>query len=310
VRYEPSTHINFEEDKYLVANPDVIGGIQRREFKSGQDHFEKTGIFEGRYQKISLEKDSPLAVIHVPKCSGTSLRIEIDSIQSNMYNGVKYSMKESKRQFLRNSRNNFLQPDHSLTTWTPKELRAAHDQYECLMGHISFADFHKAGFREFLLIVREPRIRLLSEYLFLASASEYRQKLENYNVSDIKSYFSEYASKISKNVIANLGGGGFIFDWRLKELKFISYWNDEISKVMMNMFGRESQNLRVNVTRTRVADVDFRILDLVHELTEKDSAFLSRLMNSGLLTQRSKEQLDEEFSFYLKNNFNYVKRLI
>jgi hypothetical protein len=178
------------------------------------------------------------------------------------------------------------------------------------MGHISIEDFHKAGFREFLLIVREPRIRLLSEYLFLTSASEYRQKLEHYNVTDTKSYFNRYASKISRSVIENLGGGEFIFDWRLKELKFISYWNDEISKLMLNMFGRESQNLRFNVNRAGISDIDFRILDLVHELTEKDSAFLNRLMNSGLLTQRSKEQLDEEFSLYLKHNFNYVKRLI
>ena len=310
MRYELSTNLNFNEDKYLVANPDVIGGIQRKEFNSGQDHFEKAGILEGRYQKISLEKDSPLAVIHVPKCSGTSLRIEIDSIHSNMYNGIKYSMRESKRKFLRKPRTNFLQSELNLTTWTPRELRSAHDQYECLMGHISLEDFFKAGFREFLLIVREPRIRLLSEYLFLKSAPEYRQKLENYKVTDIKSYYREYASKISRNVIENLGGGEFIFDWRLEEFKFISYWNDEIPKLMMNMFGVKAQNLRANVTGTGIADIDFRILDLVHELTEKDSAFLNRLMYSGILNQRSKEQLDAEFSLYLKNNFNYVKRLI
>ena len=219
-------------------------------------------------------------------------------------------MRESKRKFLRKPRTNFLQSELNLTTWTPRELRSAHDQYECLMGHISLEDFFKAGFREFLLIVREPRIRLLSEYLFLKSAPEHRQKLENYKVTDIKSYYHEYASKISRNVIANLGGGEFIFDWRLEEFKFISYWNDEIPKLMMNMFGVKAQNLRANVTGTGIADIDFRILDLVHELTEKDSAFLNRLMYSGILNQRSKEQLDEEFSFYLKNNFNYVKRLI
>ncbi len=310
MRYELSTNLNFSEDKYLVANPDVIGGIQREEFKSGQDHFEKTGILEGRYQKISLEKDSPLAVIHVPKCSGTSLRIEIDSIQSNMYNGVKYSMRKSKLQFLRNPRTSILQSKLNTTAWTPEELCAAHDQYECVMGHISLKDFHKAGFREFLLIVREPRIRLLSEYMFLTSRSEYRQTLEKYKVTDSKTYFSNYALKISRNGIENLGGGGFVFDWQHKNLNFISYWNDEIPKLMMNMFGRGAQNLRVNETRAGLTNVDFRILDLVHELTEKDSEFLKRLMNSGLLSQRSKEQSDKEFSLYLKNNFNYIKRLI
>jgi hypothetical protein len=310
MRYELSTNLNFNEDKYLVANPDVIHGIERKEFKNGQDHFKQTGILEKRYQKISLEKDLPLGIIHVPKCAGTSLRIEIDSIHSNMYNGVKYSMRKPRFQLFRNPRTYFLQSEHNSVTWTPKELGVAHDQYECLMGHISFKDFHKAGFRDFLLIVREPRIRLLSEYMFQTSRPEYSQKLENYNVTGSKDYFSNYASKISRNVIANVGGAESIFDWQLGDLKFVSYWNDEIPKLMMNMFGRVAQNVRVNETRAGVCDIDFRILDLVHELTEQDSAFLNRLMNSGLLTQRSKEQLDEEFSIYLKSNFNYVKRLI
>jgi hypothetical protein len=79
---------------------------------------------------------------------------------------------------------------------------------------------------------------------------------------------------------------------------------------MMNMFGREPQNIRVNETHSQLIEIDFRILDLVHELTERDSALLNRLMNSSLLSQRSKEQMDEDFERYLQKNFVYVKRLI
>ncbi len=310
MRFEKVSKENFHEQKYLIANPDVVQGIYRNEFKDGRDHFEKTGILEQRFQKLSQKEDSPLAVIHVPKCSGTSLRIEIDSICPNMYSGTKYSVRKSRRKFIRNSEINLVQSELEATTWTAKELRSAHDQYQCLMGHISLVDFYKAGFQEFLVIVREPKIRLLSEFLFHTSNSEYRQHLEKFKVTDSKSYFRNYASKISKNVISNLVTTEYIYDWGYKDLQISCYWNDEIPKLMMDMFGMVAQNIRVNETRPKITEIDFRILDLVHELTEKDSALLNRLMNSSLLSQRSKEQMDEDFERYLQKNFVYVKRLI
>ena len=48
MRYELSTYENFDEKKYLVANPDVVQGILRQEFKNGLDHFEIHGIHEQR----------------------------------------------------------------------------------------------------------------------------------------------------------------------------------------------------------------------------------------------------------------------
>jgi hypothetical protein len=129
-------------------------------------------------------------------------------------------------------------------------------------------------------------------------------------VTDSKSYFRNYSSKISKNVISNLVTTEYIYDWGYKDLQISCYWNDEIPKLMMDMFGMVAQNIRVNETRPKITEIDFRILDLVHELTEKDSALLNRLMNSSLLSQRSKEQMDEDFERYLQKNFVYVKRLI
>jgi hypothetical protein len=189
MRFEKVSKDNFHEQKYLIANPDVVQGIFRNEFKDGRDHFENAGILEQRFQKISSEKDSPLAIIHVPKCSGTSLRIEIDAISPKMYSGSKYSVRKSMHKFLRNPKMNLVHSQPEATTWTSRELRAAQDQYECVMGHISLKDFYKAGFKDFLVVVRDPRIRLLSEYIFHTSNSEYRQLLEKFKVKDSKSYF-------------------------------------------------------------------------------------------------------------------------
>jgi hypothetical protein len=294
VRYEISTFENFNEAKYVLANPDVVQAIKRNEFKTGLEHFETHGFFEKRYQKISLEEDAPLAVVHVPKCAGTSLRIEIDRITSNMYNGKKYSVRKSKVMSLGIPKSNSARLELDKTTWSLKELKAAHDQYECVMGHISMRNFEKAGFKDFVMIVREPRIRLLSEFIFLKSNPEYESLLKDFGVKSNKTYFDNYARKMSKNVIAQLTKTKIIFDWDFQPINVGCYWNDEIPKLMMEVFGQEAQNYMSNVSLPQKLDINFRILDLVHELTEKDSAVLARLMNSGLLSARSQEQMEED----------------
>jgi hypothetical protein len=310
MRYQISTYLNFNEEKYLAANPDVVQGIVRKEFKSGLSHFEISGIFEQRFQKISLKNELPLAVVHIPKCAGTSLRIEIDRISSNMYNGTKYSIRRSSRQFFRTSILNSFESEIKAATWTSKELRASHDQYDCVMGHISLEDFHKADFRDFLVIVREPRIRFLSEWVFLRTHSEYDQLLSQFGVSDNKDYFKTYAQKKSNNTIAGLASAHLIFDSEKSGVNISCYWSNEIPRIMMEIFGQTALNIRSNESPPQKFDIDFRILDIVYELTDRDSSVLNRLMNSGLLTQRSKEQMDEEFALYLKKNFNYVQKLI
>jgi hypothetical protein len=310
MRYQISTHEIFDEMKYLLANSDVVQAIERNEFKNGHEHFETHGFLEKRFQKISLEKDSPLAVVHVPKCAGTSLRIEIDRITPNVYNGNKYSVRKSKVKFFGLPKSNSAQLDLDATTWSLEELQVAHDQYECVMGHISLRNFEKAGFKDFVMIVREPRIRLLSELIFLKSNPEYESSLKDFGVKSNKTYFDKYARKMSKNVIAQLASTEIIFDWYYQTISVGCYWNAEIPKLMMDVFGQEAQNYRSNISLPQMLDIDFRILDLVHELTEKDSAVLARLMNSGLLSARSKEKMEEEFQSYLLKNFNYVRTLL
>jgi hypothetical protein len=309
MRYELSTYENFDEKKYLVANPDVVQGILRQEFKNGLDHFEITGINEQRFQKISLEKDLPLAVVHIPKCAGTSLRMEIDRICPTMYTGTKYAIRDTRKKSFFRKKSKVTEKEVE-ETWTHAELSDARIQYDCVMGHISLGDFECAGFKDFVIIVREPRIRLLSEWLFLQYHKEYESVLKFQKVVDTKSYFANYAPRMSNNVIAQLVRQDVIFDWKQDDLKISSYWSDEIPRLMNEVFGVSSIHIRANQSRPQMFEIDFRIMDKIYELTEKDFAALNRMTRSGLLSFRSREKMDEEFNLYMDQNFKYVRRLL
>ena len=309
MRFEKATYENFTEDKYLLSNPDVSDAIKSGQFESGYDHFRLCGHLEDRYQKVTLQKNDPLAIVHIPKCAGTSLRIEVDSICPSIYKGQKYSVRGKKKALVpRHSKEKTLESESQ--TWTLKELSEARDLHDCIMGHISLIHFWKAGFRDFVLIVREPRIRILSEWIFLTSNREYDETLMKRGVFNTKTYFSRYAKISSNNKINSLLSLDLVFDSNIQSFNLSCYWNDEIPRLMKENFGQEAKNIRANESSPQMRDIDYRILDSLHELTEGDSKALNRLKNAGLLSPRSEDQMEEEFQQYLKKNFNYVRRLL
>jgi len=309
MRYELSTYENFDEKKYLVANPDLVQGILRQEFKNGLDHFEIQGIHEQRCQKISLEKDLPLAVVHIPKCAGTSLREEIQRICPKLYTGTKYGIRDTQKKSFFRKKSEVTEKEVE-ETWTHAELSDARIQYDCVMGHISLGDFRSAGYEDFVIIVREPRIRVLSEWVFLKSHTEYEQVLRLFKAVDGKSYFSNYALQMTNNSIARYASQDVIFNWEQDNLRINGYWSDEIPRLMNEVFGVNSIHIRANQSRPQMFEIDFRILDLIYELTEQDFAVLNRMTRAGLLSFRSREKMDEEFNLYLDQNFRYVRRLL
>ncbi len=310
MRYEISTHENFDESRYLFSNPDVLDGINRGEFKTAFEHFEQYGYSEGRCQKLKTELDAPLGIVHIPKCAGTSLREEINLFHLSIYKGQKYFIR-GRRKSIFPTRSLEKESKLESSTWTLEQLHEARDQYQCVMGHISLNDFQRSGFRDFVVIVREPRIRLFSEMVFLNNHKEYSETLRNlHGVYDYKSYLSKYARVATSNSITNYSRPGVIFDWEAQTFNVSCYWSDEIGLLMSEIFGKREIGIKSNVTSKEVIDIDYKMLDLVHQLTEKDSVTLDRLMNSGLLSDRSREKMEEEFQRYLKTRFNYVRSLI
>lgn len=310
MRYEQASFANFEEQKYLVANPDVMGGINRGEFKTAFEHFEQFGHSEGRCQKLELELDPPLGIVHIPKCAGTSLREEINLFHSSIYKGQKYAIRGRKKSILPNSSQEKKSKLES-STWTLKELGEARDQYLCVMGHISLNDFQRSGFRDFVVIVREPRVRLLSEMIFLNNYKEYGEELQNvHGVFNYKDFLSKFARVYAKDAITKYSRPDIIFDGETQSPLVSCYWSNEIPLLIAEVFGKRETGIKSNFTSTEAIDIDYRMLDLVHQLTEQDSVTLDRLMNSGLLSQRSREKMEEEFQRYLKTKFNYVRSSI
>lgn len=310
MRYEISTHENFDESRYLFSNPDVLDGINRGEFKTAFEHFELYGHSEGRCQKLELKLDAPLGIVHIPKCAGTSLREEINLFHSSIYEGQKYAIRGRKKSILpSNSQEKKSKLESS--TWTLKELGEARDQYLCVMGHISLNDFQRSGFRDFVVIVREPRVRLLSEMVFFINHEEYSKSLQSvHGIFDYKDFLSKFAVFYAENSITNYTRPEVIFDWEAQIFNVRCYWSDEIGLLMSEIFGKKEIGIKSNVTSKEVIDIDYRMLDLVHQLTEIDSITLNRLMNSGLLSERSREKMEEEFQRYLKARFNYVRSLL
>ena len=312
MRYELTTYENFDEVKYLVANPDVNEGVRLHQFKSGKEHFETFGINENRYQKIDLSPDASLAVVHIPKCAGTSLRVEIDATEKSLYRGNKYSFrKSSKISTLSSQLPKFMQSKSEVDAWSKHELSAAKQTFSTVMGHISLKNFYISGFQNFLIIVREPRTRLLSEAIFLINNKDDNRTLEKLKVKSFSQYFQRYMKKWSDNVINQLVSPDILFDDKYSLMNVSCYWNDEIPRIMMEVFGKKSLNVRQNVvTKGTKYQIDFRMLDLLYELTMLDVKVISRMINAKLLSERSDTELDSEFKSYIKKSFDYSRTLL
>jgi hypothetical protein len=48
--------MDFDEQQYQAANPDVAAAIKRKEMHSGREHFIKTGYFEGRSGGVRVDE--------------------------------------------------------------------------------------------------------------------------------------------------------------------------------------------------------------------------------------------------------------
>ena len=49
---------------------------------------------------------------------------------------------------------------------------------------------------------------------------------------------------------------------------------------------------KVNFTKSELIDLEYRMLDLVNQLTELDSISLNQLMKTSLLSERTEEKME------------------
>lgn len=72
--YEPTQFLGgFNEEFYLQSNPDVYAAVQRGEFASGEQHFERFGITEGRVYQATNGFDAAFYVAAYPEVNDAGL---------------------------------------------------------------------------------------------------------------------------------------------------------------------------------------------------------------------------------------------
>ena len=82
----------FDEDCYLSANPDVASAVDRGEFVSGRDHFEKFGAFEQRACKpLTVPKYSAnIANLNTIKGPFSDVALSTNQVLGYMYQNINF----------------------------------------------------------------------------------------------------------------------------------------------------------------------------------------------------------------------------
>lgn len=132
-------------------------------------------IETSRLNQAPVMAINPVGIVHTPKCAGSALRSWISGNVPRAYIGPRYYADSSftPRRLLgrrvQMAMHSGLPVAEREQYWNLRDLRRFATQHSVVMCHMSVADFVRAGFREMHVIVREPRIRLLSQFLFWRS---------------------------------------------------------------------------------------------------------------------------------------------
>jgi hypothetical protein len=254
------------------------------------------------------------AIVHVPKCGGTALRRQLEEFEAlSPLQGTRYHFDASRTAiwgFAKRAR----QPSDGMSAqdrrrlfWDASELRSAIQGPGLVMGHISARAFRRLGATDIRAIVREPRIRLMSHFMFWRSmSSEWHAQYGAEQVavaSQALGKVCDFASspRVDHNVIwrmANLGR----FSSRLPpKTSFHLYWDTELSELVHSITGRKLSEVPLaNVTES-VAPYSLtpEDQDALNAATSHDMRFLQRAMDRGILTFKSRQQMDDELAAYL-----------
>lgn len=106
---------------------------------------------------------SGLAIVHIPKCAGTSLRFSL--VGPDAYVGPKhFDWRHRAWVPARRTRNGFSEAQHAeFASWCDLEQPVASG---LVMGHFAVQNLVRAGVDRLILTVREPRARLVSTFGF------------------------------------------------------------------------------------------------------------------------------------------------
>ena len=271
---------------------------------------------------------SRLGVVHVPKCAGTSVRTSLEGTAA--YLGPRIF---DWGQVGWVSRNQFVNqfPDSTMEIFTdPVDLAAQTTDRNLVFGHFSADTLRRVGCSDLLSLIREPRSRLVSLYGYWkphgvlqgwgvwgenvtrASEGSFAEFLRTTAVWP-QTHNLVFRQHFGYSKRPTMQPPGRVEMLRLRtgysNLGLArAFWPNESDDVLTEVrksTGLEpSQSIKSNVTPPDLAQgqrISRQDLKLIEVLSRADTWLLERLMEDGLLTVRTRSDLDRDFERACEN---------
>jgi len=262
--------------------------------------------------------------IHIPKTSGFRIRLNLlennsfPSTQAKYWSHPKVYRNEyfiAGAQLLdpRFREENIIDRNVLPTHLSRLELARQAQIDGFFVGHITLTQGLNTGFNIFCSLFREPRARLLSEFLFTSLGKSDVINLPSNQFSNqsqlevIDKFFVHYLKNTKSIYKQYLRPSGLA---KLKRYHLEMFWDFQAGELLRTCFqvepGQNFETTLVNSLTTqnhsKLHEVVERVLHnpLFHEAVKIDIAFMRQLMKKGILDSRNSDELENDLNKYLE----------
>ena len=264
--------------------------------------------------------------IHIPKTSGWRIRQELSEHHKFPKQQAKYwsdfeQFKFSETFFglcLHKSPAELTDRSESPTMISPIELRQQYENRDSFCGHITLNSGLRAGYRVFCSLIREPRARLLSDYLFhrLGGSEVHSLPSNATTVIAAKSSLDEF-------IMAKIGPSTSLYEKylrpkgraRMARYHLELFWNEQAAELLRTCFQvNPSSRFDTDIINSITKKDNFASLKLVsttiqqaienplfRQVTSLDVQLLQEFMDLGTLDHKDSRELDREFDDYVNS---------
>ena len=271
-----------------------------------------------------VPEHSAAAIVHIPKCAGTSLRRSIETLP-----GVVVGPKYHDPYLMARRPGGSSPSDRDPLAYTLEELAEVRRTAAVVMGHIGVRAYLDAGFDSIRILVREPRSRLLSLFDQYERMSDRPVEVGKRSDALVEFLESDSTRTQGNNFIYRMVVAGGVDDDTYdgptsagREGELLEFLIDEMSKALPSLTGaywdHEVARAHADLVREQFPELepagasDFpeenvapefvqsEILspaaqELMEQHTVLSRAVLEALVDAGLLTPRADEDLRADF---------------
>lgn len=264
--------------------------------------------------------------IHIPKTSGWRIRQELFEHLKFPQQQAKYwsdfeSFKFSETFFglsLPKDPAQLVDRSESPTMISPIELRQQYENRVNFCGHITLNSGLRAGYRVFCSLIREPRARLLSDYLFHRLGGSEVHSLPSNATTSIAA-----KSSLDKFIMARIGPSNSLYEHylrpkgraRMARYHLELFWSEQATELLRTCFQvTPSSSFDTDIINSITRKDTFASLKLdsatiqqaienplFRQVTSLEVQLLQEFMDIGALDYKDSRELDREFDDYVNS---------